>query len=125
MSSVPIVLSFILAWRVLPLAKVWINHLFLVPSYWIGCPASLGFLSDTRLIILNFWLESATEFIKIGSAKSALVLDDAILIWRFESSLSFPPTPVPVIAKYTVCGSIFSGKSPSSARILIDSPFCN
>ena len=75
------------------------NHLLLDVSYCIGCPASLGFLSDTRLIILNLSVLLATVLMKIGSAKSAFVLDDAILIWRLDRSLSLPPTPVPVIAK--------------------------
>ena len=29
------------------------------------------------------------------------------------------------MAKYTLCGSIFSGRFPLSAIIRIDSPFCN
>ena len=63
----------------------------------------------------------ATVLRKIGSAKSALVFDDAIRISEADKSES----PVLVIAKYTVCGSIFSGKSPLSAIMRIYSPFCN
>ena len=116
----PIVPSFILAWRVFPEAKVCTNHLLLVVSYWIGWPRSPAFLSDTRLIIWNLSVGFATVLIKIGSAKSAFVFDEAIRISEADKSES----PVLVIAKYTVCGSIFSGKSPLLAIILIDSPFC-
>ena len=73
--------------------KVWTNHC--EPSYWIGCPLSFGFLSETRLTILNSSVTAATVLIKTGVANSALVFDDAILIWlvpRLES-------PATVIAK--------------------------
>ena len=65
---------------VLPLALVCTNHWLAEVSYWIGCPASFGFLSETLLIILNLSLVLATVFIKTGTAKSAFVLDDAIRI---------------------------------------------
>ena len=76
-------------------------------------------------MIENLSVVLATVLIKIGSAKSAFVFDDAILISVADKSESLPPTDGPVIAKYTVCGSIFSGKSPLSAIIRIDSPFCS
>ena len=78
---------------VLELVEVWTNHC--EPSYWIGCPLSFGFLSDTLLTILNSSLTEATVLIKTGDANSAFVFDDAILIWlvpRLES-------PATVIAK--------------------------
>ena len=118
-------MSLIFAWSVLPEASVWTNHLDLEVSYWIGWPASPGFLSDTRLMIENLSVVLATVLIKIGSDKSAFVFDDAILISVADNSESLPPAATPVIAKYTVWGSIFSGKSPLSAIIRIDSPFCN
>ena len=46
----------------------------------MGCPLSFGFLSDTRLKMVNSSLVDATVFIKTGAASSALVFDDAILI---------------------------------------------
>ena len=72
-------------------------------------------------MIENLSVVLATVLIKIGSSKSAFVFDDAILISVADKSVS----PSFVIAKYTVCGSIFSGKSPLSAIIRIDSPFCS
>ena len=78
-------------------ANVWTNHLFLVASYWIGWPDSPGFLSETRLTMVNLSLVLATVLIKIGSAKSAFVLDDAILISVAASSESLPPAATPVI----------------------------
>ena len=104
-----------------PVALVWTNHWPALASNWIGCPASAGFLSDTLLIILNLSVTLATVLTKTGTAKSAFVFDDAILIWLADRAESW----VLVIAKYTVCGSIFSGKSPLSAIILIDSPFAS
>ena len=40
----------------------------------------MGFLSDTLLIILNLFVVSATVLTKTGTANSAFVFDDAILI---------------------------------------------
>ena len=68
-------------WIVLPAANVWTNHCPALVSYWIGCPASFGFLSDTLLTILNLSVTLATVFTNTGTAKSAFVFDDAIRIW--------------------------------------------
>ena len=89
------VLSFIFAWSVLPEANVCTNHLLLDVSYWIGCPASPGFLSDTRLIIENLLTGSAIVFKNTGLASSALVFDEAIRISVADKSES----PAFVIAK--------------------------
>ena len=66
---------------VLPDASVCTNHCPAVVSYWIGWPASLGFLSETLLIILNLSVTLATVLIKTGISRSAFVFDAAILIW--------------------------------------------
>ena len=58
--------------------EVCTNHC--VPSYCIGCPASFGFLSDTRLMIVNLSLVDAIVLINIGFANCAFVFDAAILI---------------------------------------------
>ena len=92
-------------WIVLPDANVWTNHWPALASYWIGCPESFGFLSDTLLIILNLSVILATVATKTGTAKSAFVFDDAIRIWFAPKAESW----VLVIAKYTVWGSKFSG----------------
>ena len=65
---------------VLSVELVWTNHWFALVSYWIGCPASFGFLSDTLLITLNLSDVLATDLTKTGTAKSAFVLDEAIRI---------------------------------------------
>ena len=75
--------------------KVWMNHLPAPESYWIGWPASPGFLSETRLIILNLSVVLATVSMNMGSANSAFVFDEAILISNAARSLSW----VLVIAK--------------------------
>ena len=83
---------------VLSVGEVWRNHR--VPSYCAGWPASPGFLSDTRLTIVNFWFVLATVLIKTGVSNSAFVFDDAILIWLVPRDASLPlPLLVPVIAK--------------------------
>ena len=71
----------LLACIVLPVALVWTNHWPTLVSYWIGCPASFGFLSETLLIILNLSVVLATVATNTGTAKSAFVFDDAIRIW--------------------------------------------
>ena len=78
-------------------------------------------MSDTLLTILNLSVVLATVATKTGTAKSAFVFDEAI---RISVALKAESWAL-VIAKYTVCGSIFSGKSPLSAIILIDSPFAS
>ena len=78
-----------------PEVRVCINQLLADPSYWIGCPASFGFLSDTRLTTLNISEVAAIVLICTGESKLAFVKDDAILI-------SFAPrllSPALVIAK--------------------------
>ena len=67
--------------------KVWMNHLPAPVSYWIGWPASPGFLSETRLIILYLSVVLATVSIKIGSANAAFVFDEATLIANAARSL--------------------------------------
>ena len=53
---------------VFPVELVWTNHCPTDESYWIGCPASLGFLSDTLLIILNLSVVLATVATNTGTA---------------------------------------------------------
>ena len=65
---------------VLPAAKVCTNHCPALVSYCIGCPASFGFLSDTLLTIRNLSVTLATVATNTGTAKSAFVFDEAILI---------------------------------------------
>ena len=53
-------------------------HWFCVVSNWIGCPVSPGFLSDTRLTMLNV---PPLLLISNGWELIALVCVCAILIW--------------------------------------------
>ena len=82
----------------------------MIVSNWIGEPISPDDLSDTRLS-MNSLVPLNTV---IGTSFCAFVIDDA----------NFISVPETLMAKYTVLGSIFSGKSPSSLRILTFSPVC-
>ena len=100
-----------------------INHPVVdpVPKYWIGCPISPEFLSDTLLSTVN---APPFSFIEIGFALVASL--KVFASWM----LTFVVNPVArvfasVIAKYTVLASSPSGIWPVSLVILIVSPFAN
>ena len=93
-----------------------IYHWFLTTSsYWIGCPISPEFLSDTLLTTFN---DPPRLLIVKAVAFSASL--------KVLASLRSTFVDIPeVIAKYTSFGSKPSGSLPSSLITLIDSPLEN
>ena len=89
-----------------------INHWEFVVSYWIGCPISPEFLSDT---LLTTFSTPPFALMLSGVPFSASLSVFAILIFVVVVS------PL-VIAKYTIFGVNPSGRCPLSLNIRIDSP---